>query len=121
MAAVSRPVSGKAAGAVFATNLALPGRRQGKVRDVYELPGGAGPGDREARLLIVATDRISAFDCVMPNGIPDKGKILTALEPSGSDSSRRQFENSLLATDVARDPRAALRPTRPACAGGRCS
>ena len=40
------------------------------MRDVYDL------GEQ---LLIVATDRISAFDCVMPNGIPDKGKILTAL------------------------------------------
>ena len=44
--------------------------RRGKVRDVYDL------GDR---LVIIATDRISAFDCVMPNAIPDKGKILTAL------------------------------------------
>ncbi len=44
--------------------------RRGKVRDVYDL------GEK---LLIVATDRISAFDCVMPNGIPDKGKILTAM------------------------------------------
>ena len=44
--------------------------RRGKVRDVYDL------GET---LLIVATDRISAFDCIMPNGIPDKGKILTAL------------------------------------------
>lgn len=44
--------------------------RQGKVRDVYDL------GDE---LLLVATDRISAFDCIMPNGIPDKGKILTAM------------------------------------------
>ena len=43
---------------------------RGKVRDVYDL------GDS---LLIVATDRISAYDCVMPNGIPDKGKILTAM------------------------------------------
>ena len=43
--------------------------RRGKVRDVYDL------GDM---LLIVATDRISAFDCVMPNGIPDKGRILTS-------------------------------------------
>jgi len=48
----------------------LPEPRRGKVRDIYDL------GDR---LLLVATDRISAFDCVMPNGIPDKGKILTAL------------------------------------------
>lgn len=44
--------------------------RRGKVRDVYDF------GDR---LLIVATDRISAFDWVMPNGIPDKGRVLTRL------------------------------------------
>lgn len=50
----------------------LPGLpvRRGKVRDVYDL------GDR---LLLVATDRISAFDWVMPNGIPDKGRVLTQL------------------------------------------
>src|SRR4051812_9625596 len=48
----------------------LPVRR-GKVRDVYDLGDG--------RLLIVATDRISAFDVVMPTGIPDKGKVLTGL------------------------------------------
>ena len=50
----------------------LPGRepRRGKVRDVYDF------GDR---LLVVATDRISAFDWVMPNGIPDKGRVLTGL------------------------------------------
>lgn len=45
-------------------------RRQGKVRDVYDL------GDR---LLIVASDRISAFDYVMPNGIPGKGIVLTQM------------------------------------------
>src|ERR1700755_3048861 len=44
--------------------------RHGKVRDVYDL------GDR---LVIVATDRISAFDWVLPTGIPDKGRVLTAL------------------------------------------
>ena len=55
--------------ALLQSDLPFPVRR-GKVRDVYDL------GDA---LLIVATDRISAFDCVMPNGIPDKGKILTAL------------------------------------------
>src|SRR5262249_53551982 len=44
--------------------------RHGKVRDVYDL------GDR---LVIVATDRISAFDWVLPTGIPDKGKVLTGL------------------------------------------
>jgi phosphoribosylaminoimidazole-succinocarboxamide synthase len=54
------------------TNLgsgAIP-RRRGKVRDVYDL------GDR---LLLVATDRLSAFDWVLPNGIPDKGRVLTGL------------------------------------------
>jgi len=44
--------------------------KKGKVRDIYEL---------EDRLLIVATDRISAFDVVLPSGIPQKGKVLTAL------------------------------------------
>jgi phosphoribosylaminoimidazole-succinocarboxamide synthase len=48
----------------------LPPPRRGKVRDIYDL------GDA---LLLVATDRISAFDCVMPNGIPDKGRVLTGI------------------------------------------
>ena len=48
--------------------LKLKGR--GKVRDIYDLGN---------QLLIVATDRISAFDVVMPNPIPDKGRILTQL------------------------------------------
>ena len=52
------------------TNLPLPDFAKGKARDMYDL------GDR---LLMVATDRISAFDSVMPNGIPDKGRVLTAL------------------------------------------
>lgn len=57
------------ANALLQTDLPFP-KRQGKVRDVYDL------GDR---LLIISTDRISAFDWVMPNGIPDKGKILNQL------------------------------------------
>lgn len=51
----------------------IPGLKpvhRGKVRDIYDM------GDS---LLFVATDRISAFDCVMPNGIPDKGCVLTAM------------------------------------------
>ena len=55
--------------ALLQSNLPFPVRR-GKVRDVYDLG---------QTLLIVAADRISAYDCVMPNGIPEKGKILTAL------------------------------------------
>src|SRR5580700_11191103 len=51
----------------------LPGiekHAQGKVRDVYQVDG---------ELLIVATDRISAFDYILPTGIPDKGRVLTQL------------------------------------------
>lgn len=56
--------------AMTSSSLPLTLIRRGKVRDVYEWDG---------RLLLVATDRISAFDCVMASGVPDKGKILTAL------------------------------------------
>src|SRR5262245_53264675 len=56
--------------AVLETNLEGIHVRRGKVRDVFDL------GDA---LLIVASDRISAFDWVMPNGIPDKGRVLTQL------------------------------------------
>src|SRR5271165_4222939 len=54
------------------TNLGLGAipKRRGKVRDIYDL------GDR---LVLVATDRISAFDWILPTGIPDKGKVLTAM------------------------------------------
>src|SRR5262245_2522382 len=45
-------------------------RRQGKVRDVYDLGN---------QLCIVATDRISAFDWILPSGIPDKGRLLTQM------------------------------------------
>lgn len=57
------------AGALLGTNLPLP-RRRGKVRDVYDI------GDH---LLIVSTDRISAFDHILPVGIPGKGQLLTRM------------------------------------------
>lgn len=57
------------AGALLETNLPLP-RRSGKVRDVYDLG---------KTLLIVSTDRISAFDYILPSGIPEKGRLLTAM------------------------------------------
>lgn len=57
------------------TDLSLEGKRSGKVRDVYALP----PSDGCARLLVVATDRISAFDVVMPTAIGGKGRVLTAI------------------------------------------
>ncbi|MCM2374975.1 phosphoribosylaminoimidazolesuccinocarboxamide synthase [Aporhodopirellula aestuarii] len=56
-------------GALLETHLPFP-RRQGKVRDVYDL------GDT---LLIVSTDRISAFDYILPSGIPGKGELLTSM------------------------------------------
>jgi len=59
-----------AAPPIITTTLSLPLMTRGKVRDIYHL------GDR---LLIVTTDRISAFDVVLPTPIPDKGKILTQL------------------------------------------
>ena len=83
--------------ALFESTLPFPVRR-GKVRDVYDL------GDA---MLIVATDRISAFDCVMPNGIPDKGRILTALSLFWFAKFARQFENHLIATEVKDYPPAA--------------
>lgn len=63
-------LSGAAMSVLLSTDLPFPVFRRGKVRDVYDL---------DKHLLIVATDRISAFDCVMPEGIPDKGRILTAV------------------------------------------
>lgn len=63
--------------------------RRGKVRDVYDL------GDR---LVIVATDRLSAFDWVLPTPIPGKGRILTALTLFWLDFLR--VSNHLLSTDV---------------------
>jgi len=73
----------------------VPLLNRGKVRDIYDL------GER---LLIIATDRISAFDVVMPNGIPDKGKILTALSLFWFDLLSDVTPNHLLETDVARYP-----------------
>jgi phosphoribosylaminoimidazole-succinocarboxamide synthase len=75
------------------SNLPFP-RRQGKVRDVYDL------GDR---LFIVSTDRISAFDWVMPNGIPDKGRVLTRLSLFWFDVLG--IENHLLSDVVPDDVR----------------
>jgi len=69
--------------------LKLKGR--GKVRDIYDL---------EDRLLIVATDRISAFDVVMPNPIPDKGRVLTQLSKFWFDMTKEIVPNHIISTDV---------------------
>ncbi len=65
--------------------------RRGKVRDVYEV------GEH---LLIIATDRISAFDVVLPNGITGKGKILTQISLYWFDRMKDIIENHIVATDV---------------------
>src|SRR5450756_1135437 len=73
----------------------LPPPRRGKVRDVYDL------GDR---VLLVATDRISAFDAVLSPGIPEKGKILTGLSNFWFRKFADVVPNHLLETDAARFP-----------------
>ena len=65
--------------------------RQGKVRDIYDF------GDR---LLIVATDRISAFDYVLGSGIPDKGKVLTQISAFWFDRTKDIVANHVISTDV---------------------
>jgi len=62
--------------ALSQTDLPLPSRRSGKVRDLYTLPA---TEERPERLLLVATDRLSAFDVVLPTPIPGKGALLTAM------------------------------------------
>ena len=83
------------------TDLPLPGRREGKVRDIYEAQTTEG---REA-LLIIASDRISAFDVVMPNGIPGKGAVLTQISRFWFEMIAEHFgdrlEHHLLSTDPA--------------------
>jgi len=69
--------------------------RQGKVRDIYEF------GDE---LLIVASDRLSAFDYVLGSGIPDKGKVLTQISTFWFDRTRGIVANHVLSTDPAAFP-----------------
>jgi phosphoribosylaminoimidazole-succinocarboxamide synthase len=77
--------------AVLETSIPGVPVRRGKVRDVYDL------GDR---LLLVATDRISAFDWVLPTGIPDKGRVLTQLSAFWFDELAEP--NHVLSTEVDR-------------------
>jgi len=72
-------------------------RGRGKVRDIYDLGG---------QLLIVATDRISAFDVVMPNPIPDKGRVLTQLSKFWFDLTKDIVPNHIISLDVKDFPQA---------------
>ena len=87
---------------VTTTDLPLPKFSVGKVRDTYDL------GDR---LLMVATDRISAFDCILPNGIPDKGRVLTQLSAFWFGRLAGLIANHLISVNVDDLP-AALRDDR---------
>ena len=75
--------------AVLETNLSDLAARRGKVRDIYEL---------ESHLLMVSTDRISAFDWVIPTGIPDKGRVLTQISAFWFD--RLDVANHLVSMDL---------------------
>jgi len=81
---------------VLETHLPFPQFKRGKVRDVYDL------GDK---LLIVSTDRISAFDVILPNGIPYKGEALNRLSNYWFKETRNIVNNHIL--DVV-DPRTVL-------------
>ncbi|RLI12184.1 phosphoribosylaminoimidazolesuccinocarboxamide synthase [Candidatus Bathyarchaeota archaeon] len=72
---------------ILQTNLSYPLVKRGKVRDIYEVDGD---------LLIVSTDRISAFDVVLPNGIPYKGEALNLLSAYWFNETRHIFPNHLL-------------------------
>ncbi len=94
---MSSPISGLSCAAVFRTDLPLPARRQGKVRDVYR--ASAEPG---SPLVIVATDRLSAFDVVMPTPVPSKGVILTSMSLGWFSFLRRRaiIGDHVIGTDL---------------------
>ena len=86
-----------------ALNVAIPSLsflRSGKVRDIYEV-------DND-RLLMVASDRISAFDCVLPNAIPNKGRVLTQLSKFWFDRFSHLVGNHLITTKLNGFPREIL-------------
>ncbi|MDQ7849549.1 MAG: phosphoribosylaminoimidazolesuccinocarboxamide synthase [Armatimonadota bacterium] len=90
--------------ALAGTDLPFPMLGRGKVRDVYTLPG--------ERLLLVATDRLSAFDHVLPTPIPGRGRVLTRLSAFWFARTAHLVPNHFLSLDVegllgSRDPRLA--------------
>jgi phosphoribosylaminoimidazole-succinocarboxamide synthase len=81
------------------SSVGLPKLRSGKVRDVYEVGGD--------RLLMVASDRISAFDVILPEPIPDKGRVLTAVSTFWFDQTKDLVPNHLISVDPADFPEGA--------------
>ena len=81
---------------VLQTNIpGVPVPKRGKVRDIYDL------GDK---LLIVVTDRISAFDVIMPNGIPDKGVVLNQISLYWFKQVESVIPNHIISTDISTLP-----------------
>ena len=87
--------------ALLETQLDLPNRRSGKVRDIYDVTL---EKNGDEALLIVATDRVSAFDVVMANGLPGKGVVLTQISKFWFDRFSDQVDHHLLSTDAADIP-----------------
>ena len=88
------------ASALLGTDLDLLNKRTGKVRDLYDVTLASG----EEALLIIATDRISAFDVVMQNGLPGKGIVLTQISKFWFDHFADTVPHHLISTDVADVP-----------------
>ena len=82
----------------------LPGLEllhRGKVRDVFALPPGAGPEEFGPLMLMVATDRLSAFDVVLPDPIPGKGEMLCQVSNFWFERTGHLMRNHLTGIDVA--------------------
>ena len=92
----------------MSTDIDLPVFHKGKVRDTYEL--------HDDQLLMVATDRISAYDVILPNGIPDKGKVLTQLSIWWF-SQTHSFQENHLVSGMVPDLPGALKHRREELAG----
>ena len=82
--------------AVLSTDLNLPNKRSGKVRDLYDVELSSG----SSALLIIATDRVSAFDVVMENGLPGKGIVLTQISNFWFEFFADKVPHHLISTDV---------------------
>ena len=80
---------------VTETNLPLKVFKKGKVRDIYEI---------NDKLLLIVTDRISAFDYILHEPIPNKGICLTQISKFWFDHFKKTVENHLISTDISKFP-----------------
>ena len=91
------------------SHIALPHHYSGKVRELYEV-------DHD-RMLVVASDRISVFDVVLDDLIPDKGRVLTALSTFWFEQTARHRART---TSCRRIPPTSRRPPAPTSPAARC-